>query len=881
MAAEWPLVGRAPEFERICRLLTRGRAGGVLLTGPAGVGKTRLALACVEYAEKAGLATTRVTATRAASGLPFGALASLLPPAPDELAQKDDRFNLLRKSAAALIDQAAGRRLVLFIDDAHLLDNTSAILIHQLASAEAVFILATLRADEPAPDPIVALWKSNVLETVTLGTMHRDAIEEALRSAVGGLVDSAAMDLFADRSQGNMLLLRELVHGAFDDGSLFEDGGIWRLRMPLSPSGRLVALVEERLSGLTDAERAVLEAVSLGEPLGPAELNTLADSAMIDRLERRRLLSSSRSDNRLQVRLAHPIYGEVLRSSIPGLRSREIARSLAEAVKATGARRREDLLRVASWSLQAGEGADPELVLAGATAARWRYDFPLAGRLAKAALAGGAGFDAGFLLAQLAILQGQHEEVESQLAHLATQAGDDDERGMVAIAHADYLLFHQGRIDHGLQILNEAEATITDPLWRDEVTAKRSGLILGRLGPAACVEALAPLLERAEGRALMWASTMGMVALARTGQTGAALETGARGRACAVLLAEPFDWDPIYHPFRCVVLSQSGRITEAVTELLVQHELRVAQRSTVDRAYLGWALCRSLLNQGRVATAARFAREVAALFRELGWTIEVHSSLTYLALALAYAAKADEAAEVLAALDGLGMEPHFYCGTDTLEARAWVAVANGDVPAARVVLAEAADVGESIGDMVGAATALHSLARLGQARSVTRRLAALAEHMEGELIQVRVAHTEALVNRDALRLDQASARFESIGADLLAAEAANDAAVAWHASGLLRDARAAERRARMLIDRCEGASTPALHAVAGRVYLSRSQQDVALLAARGRSNREIADQLHCSIRTVETYLQHVYSKLGISSRDQLACTLAPSLRESD
>jgi len=51
--------------------------------GPAGVGKTTLALRYLELARKQGMAVARASATRASQALPFGALAAVLPPDPD------------------------------------------------------------------------------------------------------------------------------------------------------------------------------------------------------------------------------------------------------------------------------------------------------------------------------------------------------------------------------------------------------------------------------------------------------------------------------------------------------------------------------------------------------------------------------------------------------------------------------------------------------------------------------------------------------------------------------------------------------------------------------------------------------------------------------
>jgi len=56
--------------------------------------------------------------------------------------------------------------------------------------------------------------------------------------------------------------------------------------------------------------------------------------------------------------------------------------------------------------------------------------------------------------------------------------------------------------------------------------------------------------------------------------------------------------------------------------------------------------------------------------------------------------------------------------------------------------------------------------------------------------------------------------------------------------------------------------------------LTRRENEVARLAGGGLSNREIADELVVSVRTVENHLQRAYDKLGISGRDELAATLS-------
>jgi hypothetical protein len=337
---EWPLVGRTGELRLLSGMLTRPGARGFVLAGPPGVGKTRLALEWLALAERAGLATARTTATRATLDLPFGAVAPLLPAAGPE-ASGSSAADLLRRFASALAERAGGRRLALLVDDAHLLDNASAALIHQLAAEGAALLLVTVRTRETVPDAVVALWKDGLLERLEVGSLDGGAVEELLGAVLGGPVDRAAVARLAVRCQGNVLFLRELVLGALQSESLAPEGGLWRLVGPLAPSPRLVELVETRLGNLGDAERELLEAVALAEPLGAAELAALSELSVAERLEREGLLASRLDGRRLDFRLTHPLHGEVLRAQLSPLRGRAVAKVLADTVEAAGARRKD------------------------------------------------------------------------------------------------------------------------------------------------------------------------------------------------------------------------------------------------------------------------------------------------------------------------------------------------------------------------------------------------------------------------------------------------------------------------------------------------------------------------------------------------------------
>jgi hypothetical protein len=100
----WRLVGRREELRRIARARHEG-AGGVVLVGQPGVGKTRLAAEVLVEADQDGLATARAIATQAAAAIPLGALAPLLP-------ELRNGLNPLLAGRQALRALAGDRRLV-------------------------------------------------------------------------------------------------------------------------------------------------------------------------------------------------------------------------------------------------------------------------------------------------------------------------------------------------------------------------------------------------------------------------------------------------------------------------------------------------------------------------------------------------------------------------------------------------------------------------------------------------------------------------------------------------------------------------------------------------------------------------------------------------
>jgi DNA-binding CsgD family transcriptional regulator len=658
------------------------------------------------------------------------------------------------------------------------------------------------------------------------------------------------------------------VTGAVESGALGQEGGIWRLRSELRPTARLAELVAQRLRNLTDPERAVLELVTLGEPLGQAELARLADPASVETLERNGLITSRIDGRRVQVRLAHPVYGDVVRTGIGALRERSLTRSMAEVIEAAGSRR-EDTLRLASLRLSGG-GGSAGLLAAGALAARARHDHALAERLARAAIAEGAGFDARFVAAEAAHAQGRGAQAERELAALAADAVSDAERARVALLRFDDTFFLQGG-EADTRLLDDVADAITDPFWREELLARRSFVTNLSGGPRAVVEAVPDTLQRHHSGPLTATLLYSMARLGRLDEVIALLGPDPASRAIPAP-DEPWDQWALFVSL-VVALVGAGRLREAEELLRRADALVIDQPAAEARAFVAGWFAVLHLEQGRPMSAFHRASESYTLFQQLGRTFSAQWPYTAAAQALALAGQAGQAAGALAALDALGFPAVPVNEIDLLQARAWAAAAAGDLPAARRQLEVAADRGEEIGDLLGAAGALHGLARLGHAGDVAARLSALATQIDGELVVARAAYASAAADRDSQALSKVSGDFEGMGALLYAAEARAEAAVVLHRAGHARKAAAAEQEAARLLARCEGAATPPVQVITARVRLTPGELDTAVQAAAGRSNKQIAADMHLSVRTVESHLQRAYEKLGIASRHELAGAL--------
>jgi DNA-binding CsgD family transcriptional regulator len=867
----WPLIGRDTELLAIGTAIRDGRSACLVLAGAAGVGKSRLASEAAEQAERNGFAVRRVLATKSASGIPLGAFAAILPDAAPTAG--DAIEDLLRTSERFLVEQVGGRPLLLLVDDAQNLDDISAALVLHMVSRRVAFVLETVRSGVPVPDATAALWKEELGIRMDLGPLDEAQLGDALARALGGPVDGGTTRRLAHRAEGNMLFLTQLVDAALDQGALVRVRGLWRLAGPLDPPERLAELLEARLGALTDEERSVLEVIAIGEPLGFDSMD--ADEQMLASLEARGLVTVTPDGARTDLRLRHPMHGELLRSRMTTLRERAIARQLANTTQTSGARRRGDVMRIGAWRLEAHDMSDPDLLTEAAAIARSRFDLPLAERLALAALSGGGGFQAGLLAGESAIGMGRAQQGAKRLAQLVDLARDDAQRASLASIRIQTLVLWLGRTEEALEVADAALAEIADPTLRADVGAQRAMTLfaMGRARDGA--DALRELVVTATGMPLALVTAQLGYVLAQTGAFDEALSFLDRSEresaADPELLPAPILWSR--QVARVQALELVGRIEDAVDAADRGYRRALELGPTVGQAWMALMAAQARLAAGRAGEAVDWALEAIGLAPASFLRRAARATLT---LALAQAGRAQEALDVLADVD---TEPMVTATREVelLTARAWAALASGDADAGRAALVEAVELAVSQGTLAWGATAAHDLARIGHPDLALTWLRKLAGDVEGPLLQARLRHCEALIDRDPARLAAASEAFERLGALLLAADAAADASAALDKAGDARGATAAGRRAQALCVQCGRPRTPALDSITALAHLTKVEREIALLAASGKTNKAIAAERVISLRTVENTLRRVYMKLGIDRRDQISGTLDPPL----
>jgi DNA-binding CsgD family transcriptional regulator len=836
---------------------------GILVAGKAGVGKTRLLREVVNAA--AGCQIKFVTATESARPIPFGAFAHLLPEHLDSI----DRIDLLAVVGRHIVSRSGAKPTVLAIDDIHLLDGPSAALVHFIATNRLGTVLMTLRSGETAPDAVAALHRDDVLERLDLQPISRVEFDQLLQAALGGPIESLTLDRMWAVTEGNVLFARELVGDLTNEGSLAPAHGIWRWSGRVGAAPRLKETVAARLGDLEVGEQQLLEYLAVGEPLSLASAQRLVPDVSVPDLERRGLVVVDATSGQFGVRLAHPMFGESIRSSLPMSLSSRINHDLAEDLASTSDHRDADPLRLALLRQAAGDNVELDLLVEAARIAVTLADYPLAERLARTAVDQGGGFDAALELGRSLLGQDRFAETEGFLRPLLGNEPTDPGRAVVADSLAQAIGHGLGRLEESIEILESTERNVTDP--------KAKARLLGSIG-----------IVLAHSAHFVEAAEVGMAALSLVDDEETRLHSIGSvntslcmaGRITESLQLSEEALEPatrLQHRFpralgwvvgtRSLALWFAGRSEESLN--LLRGVLALIPNPPAEfvantNAYLG----RFTLSLGRPQTAAVLLDDAALTLRDSPSSVEPSWCLALSAEAHALLGQHDVAMRLAGEAVALRRDEMLVTHADELRALAWVDAQSGRSSLAIDQLWVAADFAASRGQRSFELIILCDLLRLGEHR-VANRTHELAQHVDGSWSAAIDEYSLAVLNGSSSELEAAAAAFGVIGSSLVAAELWAIASAEREREGLTARASEASRKSASELRLCEGARSPLLGRAVARDPLTRRERETALLASRGATNAEIASELKVTVRTVESHLHAVFGKLGVTSRNEL------------
>jgi hypothetical protein len=300
----WPLIGRAGELDLIAGAIKKSSCGaGVAITGALGVGKSRLAQAAVARCEHAVVHWTAGSA--AARSIPLGAFMNWLP------ADVHDPVQATGRVIAELL--AGARPCVVGVDDAHLLDDTSAFLLQQLVDRRLAKVVLTVCTGVAVSDVVAALWRDGRLERIDLQPLgHADCVK-LLETVLDGPMDPVSERRLWHLTRGNVRYMRHIVDQEFNAGRLRFNDGTWTWMPGLVVPSPVCDLIEQQMGDLPEAVAEAVDLLSVAEPLTSRMLAEIVGTGPMEEAEKRSLIIVEGRDVPV-VRLAHPLYGEVRRA---------------------------------------------------------------------------------------------------------------------------------------------------------------------------------------------------------------------------------------------------------------------------------------------------------------------------------------------------------------------------------------------------------------------------------------------------------------------------------------------------------------------------------------------------------------------------------------
>ncbi|OBG85783.1 LuxR family transcriptional regulator [Mycobacterium sp. E802] len=862
--SDWPFVAREAELREAAQALYDGFRG-LVLAGGTGVGKSALAWALAEQLEADGCRVRFALGTETEQSVPLGAFHRAL-----TLADALDPTVMLAAAYEAL---ASDPDLVIVVDDAQHLDPLSALLVQQLVVHGSPKLILTIRNGAATSDAVTSLWKEQLLLRMDLEPFSRDQTRELIAAVMHGDVDARAVDELHRYSSGSPLYLRGVVNAARDDKALVFDDGRWRLRGMLRASADLHALIASRLDTLTADERDVVEVVSTAEVLDWDVLVEACDIDAVTRVERRGAIGVLNDAGCTVVQPGHPIVGEVARSRCSETRTRQICTRLAVLLGERLHARRDGVvlnvrarLQLARFMVDGDVRVAPDVIADAAASAVTMSNLTLAEHLARYALDHGAGPAAAVVLAEAMSWQGRGEQAEHLLARWAPDFDDVPMLFRWAFLRASNLFFGCARADAAhavLELLRDrlhGWCTVRPVAAMDAVFAYFAGELSDAIALGAPLSDDEKLPNAQVCAALATAGALALVGRSR--DATAAAQAGERAAQ------------------RCESGLQRywlafARVSADLADGNLADAQKVCDRYAVLAAGFPQAEAIVTALSGRVELARGALSSACDALHAAVWTTPRRLPPGWSMLVAAWLAQAEgmrgngrAAGAALARAEAADIGSVRVFGPELDLARAWVAAATGDSTLAGKHAMQAAHSAKAAGMAAVELTALHTALRFRDI-SGHRRISRLVRRSPGQLADAVGAHSLGLTGHDAEQLTAAADLFETTGALALAADAAAHAAAEYARSDCRGRGWESTARALWLSGR-SGARTPALRDVGDRLPLTDREWQIVKLVGAGLHNRQIADRLCLSVRTVDGHLYRIFAKLGVKDRNHLA-----------
>jgi DNA-binding CsgD family transcriptional regulator len=920
------LWGRQDQVEVVRGALSAvqfGRGGTVLVTGLAGLGKTALLRAVEASAREQGITVFHAAADAAGQVIPFGPLLEALVSAPDvpvdpavlrDLSRSpDQRFWLLRELRETLERAALRAPVLISLDDVQWADPATVAALGSLTrqlTAHRILWLIAVRSGEQAAAERSARARLETADTlsVTLGPLDDAAVAAVAEDLLGGVPDAALLTALAG-VHGQPFLLTELLRGLREERLVAVGDGSARLSGAGLPV-RFRDAVGHHLARLSAGARDALQLASvLGRRFSADELAALGGAAPAEVLAalREALAAGVIIEDGDRVMFRHDLVREAVDATVPRTVRQSLRRRAVDVMLQYGAPP-SDTAELVMDVARPGDG-EAIAILRRAAAETGRVSPAVASLLSRRALDLTPPGDPsrGPLTAEtLSYLVGAGKAAESGRL-LTAAAGEFTDQA--AEAEARLNLAHLSMQYASADVVEQCRRALDLPNVPTGVRVQLLSLLslgLDLDGDASAAEKTAQdadaaakasddpdhevftLIPRA-GRALGdgdWRLALDLAA------EGAARRHTVRGAAARLWL--PDGW-------QALIALAVGRLDEAFA--LIDAGMKTAQRGGVAANIRVWSMLRSraLLCSGQLAAARAEAEATIDLGDETGdgGSGYINHVARYVLGRIAlHTGDAAGLAQARRTADRLG-QPGEPPSSQRLGAVLSALLADqggtrGPSALPPVQLLDPLAAGplpmtspQMYADAAALTRALLGAGRRADAESLVTRLEDFADGQPGfPLVESVALHARAVLDRDpdaalgAAALGHADPRplvraatLEDAGRLLPDARSAEAVPLLETALGCYCDA-GAERdaaRVRSLL-RARGIRAPAGGARQAPDWpeLTESEFAVVSLVGRGATNREVAERLFLSPYTVSSHLRHVFTKLGIRSRAELA-----------